>query len=266
MRHDFKAYDCSTNKTSDSRNAIYKDITEYNYAILISFRLLNPYAVILPQVGHSGSCLSLHHSGSIQSSRSAWLCIGNVAQDENSNSDKKPSQAQLTIHFSKRNPCILLRDGLPQYFWTLKYTEVWNIKYQFTKWEAAYAVCYSPCVPMHQEASDPELFRHFILQKPIIYLVKDWKWNQPRAPDFSMCLLYVRHDSAGTQSHTATDVQATRMKTHGITPRVGKSFFFLFLWRDWWTVSLCSPECTQSHCVLWAIFELMVILLPWPKC
>lgn len=45
--YDFKVYDCSTNKTSDSRNAIYKDITEHNYATLISFRLLNPYAVIL---------------------------------------------------------------------------------------------------------------------------------------------------------------------------------------------------------------------------
>lgn len=61
--YDFKAYDCSTNKTSDSRNAIYKDITEHNYATLILFRLLNPYAVIplnlrnKLQVWDSGSCL-----------------------------------------------------------------------------------------------------------------------------------------------------------------------------------------------------------------
>lgn len=39
--------------------------------------------------------------------------------------------------------------------------------------EAVHAVCCIPCVPIYLEALDPVVFRHFILQKSIIYVFKD---------------------------------------------------------------------------------------------
>lgn len=148
---------------------------------------------------------------------------------------------------------------------TLKYTEVWNNKYQLLSEKLSMPYVIVPgyrCTWRHLILNYLDIL--FYRNPSYIWLKTESETSQglPTAPCVSFtqtwkcrdtvthCCWQASHENGNTRNH----------------PKSREINFFLFLWRDWWTVSLCSPEYSQTQYVVWAIFEFMVILLPWPKC
>lgn len=162
----------------------------------------------------------------------------------------------MHMHFTERWASIIFLNI------TLKYTDVWNSKYQLLseKLPMPYGI-----VPVYLCT-----WRHLILNYLDILFYRNpsyiWLKTESETSQGSWQLRVSPLHQTWKCRGSATDMQATRMGTRRITPKSREINFFLFLWRDWGTVWLCSPECSQTQYVVWAIFELMVILLPWPKC